>query len=131
MAEPLDDAVDREHRDIGVVVFQERKAGLGRADFGNGGGERARQHDAAGDRDLGIGMTGGNQVDQIVFQQQRRARQHRHRDVRLIGGERMHHDQRRLLRIGEHVGERAPHQRRRIVQQHDHRAFGGGEIVGR
>ena len=27
--------------------------------------------------------------------------------------------------------ERAPHQRRRIVQQHDHRAFGGGEIVGR
>ena len=56
--------------------------------------------------------------------------EHGDRDLRLVGGERMHHHARRLLRGGEHFGERAPHQRRGIVEQHDHRAFGGGEIVG-
>ena len=78
MAEALDDAVDREQRDIGVGIFQQREAGLRRADFGNGRGERARQQRAAGDRDLRVRMAGGDQVDQIVFEQQRRARQHRH-----------------------------------------------------
>lgn len=72
----------------------------------------------------------GDQVDEIIFQQQRRARQYRDCDLRLVGGERVHHHPRRLLRAREHFGERAPHQRRRIVEQHDHRAFGGGEIVG-
>jgi len=42
----------------------------------------------------------------------------------------VHHHARRLLRRGEHLSQRAAHQRRRIVEQHDHRAFGGGEIVG-
>ena len=38
---------------------------------------------------------------------------------------------RRLLADGKHLGERRAHQRRRIVEQHDHRAFGGGAVVGR
>ena len=131
MAEPLDDAVDRERRDIGVGIFQERETGLRGADFGDRRGQRARQHGAASDGRLCRRLRRGHQIDEIGFLQQRRQREDRHRDLRLIVGERMHHHQRRLLRCGEHVRQRAPHQRRRIVEQHDHRAFGGGEIVGR
>ena len=131
MAETFDDAVDGERRNIGVRILQKRKTRLRRADLGDGRGQRARQHGAAGDCHLRFRMTGGDQVDQIVFREQRRSRQNRQRDFRLIGGKRVHHDARRFLRGSEHLGERAPHQRRRIVEQHDHRAFGGGKIVGR
>ena len=41
----------------------------------------------------------------------------------------MHHGRRRVIAAGKHLGERAAHQRRRIVEQHDHGAFGGGAIV--
>ena len=118
-------------RDIGVGIFQKREAGLRQPDFGDGRGERARQHCAAGDGGLRRRLRGRHQVDEIGFLQQRRKREDRHRDFRLVVGERVHHHRRRLLRRGEHVRERAPHQRRRIVQQHDHRAFGGGDIVDR
>jgi hypothetical protein len=131
VAETRDNAVDGKQRDVGVGIFQERQAGLGRADFGDGGGERQRQHRPVGDLGLHVRLAGGDQVHEIVLQQQRRARQDRLRDVELVGGERMHHHARRLLRGGEHVGERSAHQRRGIVEQHDHRAFGGGAIVGR
>ena len=131
MAEAIDNAVDRKRGDVGVGIFQQLETSLRRSHFGDGRGERARQHGAAGDGGLRRRLRGGHQIDQIGFLQQRRQREDRHRDFRLIVGERVHHHQRRLLRGGEHVGERAPHQRRGIVQQHDHRAFGGGDIVGR
>ena len=131
MAEAVDDAIDGEGRDIGAGIFQECKTSRRAADFGNGRGERARQHRPAGDGGLRGRLRGGYQIDQIGFLQQRRKREDRHRDFRLIVGERVHHHQRRLLRRGEHVRQRAPHQRRRIVEQHDHRAFGGGDIVWR
>ena len=67
MAEALDDAVDGERRDIGVGIFQKRQTGLRRADFGDGRGERARQHGAAGDGRLRRRLTGGDQIDQIGF----------------------------------------------------------------
>ncbi len=131
MAEALDYAIDREQRDLGVGIFQEREAGFRAADFGDGRGQRARQHHAAGDRHLRLRVAGGDQVDQIVLQEKRRMREHGDGDLGLVAGQRMHHHARRLLRGGEDFGERAPHQRRRIVEQHDHRAFGGGQIVGR
>ena len=131
MAEAIDNTVDRERGDVGVRIFQKRETSLRRSDFGDGRGERARQHGAAGDRGLRRRLRGGHQIDQIGFLQQRRQREDRHRDLRLIVGERVHYHQRRVLRGGEYVRERTPHQRRRIVQQHDHRAFGGGDIVGR
>jgi hypothetical protein len=131
MTEALDNAVDRERRNRRVGILQQRQAGLGRTDFTNRGGERPRQQRAAGNGDLGRGLAGGDQVDQIVRLQQWRARQNRQRDIRLVGGQSMHDHQRRLLRGREYIGQRAAHQRRRIVEQHDHRAFGGGEIVGR
>ena len=52
MAEALDDAVDGERRDVGVGIFQKREAGLRASHFGDGSGERARQHGAAGDGGL-------------------------------------------------------------------------------
>ena len=111
MAEALDDAVDGERGDIGVGILQKRKTSLRCAHFGDGRGERARQYCAAGDGRLCRRLRRGHQVDKIGFLQQRRQREDRHRDLRLIVGERVHHDQRRLLRGGEDVRERAPHQR--------------------
>ncbi len=130
MAEALDHAVDRKQRNLRVGIFQQRKAGLRAADLGDGGGERARQERARRDRHLRFRMSGGDQVHEIVLQEQRRVGQQGNGDVRLIGGKCMHHHARRFLRASEHLGKRPPHQRRGIVKQHDHRAFGGGEIVG-
>ena len=36
---------------------------------------------------------------------------------------------RRIFGRREHIGERAAHQRRRIVEQHGHRAFGGETVA--
>ena len=130
MAEPLDDAVDGERRDVGVGVFQKREAGLRASHFGDRGGERARQHRTAGNGGLRRRLRGRHQVDQIGFLQHRRQREDRHSDFRLIVGQRADHHRRRVLRRSKHVGERTPHQRRGIVQQHDHRAFGGGDVIG-
>jgi len=52
-------------------------------------------------------------------------------NVRLVGRERMHDYRRRHLARGKHIRERLTNQRRRVVQQHDHRAFGGRAIIGR
>ena len=65
------------------------------------------------------------------FDEQRRQRQHRRGDARLIGGQRENDRRRRVGARGQHIGERAAHQRRRIVEQHQHGALGGTEIVGR
>ena len=130
MAEALDDAVDRSQGDVGVAVLEQREAGLRRRHFGDGGGDRGRQQHAIGDGELRRRPPGGDEVDEIVVADQRRAFEQRLRHLELVGGERPHHHRRRLLRRGEDLGHGLPHQRRRIVEQHDHRAFGGGEIVG-
>ena len=129
VAEALDHAVDREQRDLGVGILQHQQAGLGRADLGDGGRDRALQRRAARDRGLHGGPAGRDQVDQIGVDEQRRALDHRHRDLGLIGGARLDHGRRRLLARRQHMGERLAHQRRAVVEQHDHRAFGGATIV--
>ena len=88
------------------------------------------QRRAARDRCLHGGRAGRDQVDQIGVDEERRTLDHDDGDVRLIGGERLDDGGRRLLARGEHVGERLAHQRRGIVEQHDHGAFGGAAIVG-
>ena len=52
-------------------------------------------------------------------------------NVGLIVGQRVNDGGRRLLARGEHLGERLAHQRRGVVEQHDHGAFGGGPVVVR
>ena len=114
-----------------LVVLDQHQAGLGGADLGDGGGHRARQIGAARDRDLRLRPAGGDRVDQIGVHQQRRMLEHPARDLRLVGGEPEDHRRRRLLAERERPRQRLAHQRRRIVEQHDQRAFGGGAIVGR
>ncbi len=130
MAEPPDDALDRGERDVGVAVLEQGEAGLRRRHLGDGGGDRGGQQHATGDGELGRRPAGGDEIDEVVVADQRRALEQRLRHLELVGGERPHHHRRRLLRRGEDLGHGLPHQRRRVVEQHDHRAFGGGEIVG-
>jgi CheY-like chemotaxis protein len=84
MAMAFDDAVDRERRDVGTVVVQQRQAGFRRADFGDRGRDRTRQGRTARDRGLDRRSAGCHRVDQIGIDEQRRQRQHGRRDVRLV-----------------------------------------------
>ena len=131
MTEALDDAVGRQWGQVGTVIFNEHQAGFCGADFGDCGGDRARQRRAARDRSLDRRTAGRHRIDQIGIDEQRRQRQHRRGDARLVGGKRENDRRRRIGARGERVGERAAHQRRRIVEQHQHGALGGAEVVGR
>ena len=77
------------------------------------------------------GRPGGDRIDQIGVHQQRRMLEHPARDLRLVGGEPEDHRRRRLVAERQRPRQRLAHQRRRIVEQHDQRAFGRGAIVGR
>ena len=52
VAKAFDHAIDRERRDLSLGVFREHEADFRRADFGDGGRDRARQAGAARDRRL-------------------------------------------------------------------------------
>ena len=132
MAETLDNAVERERRDVGVGIFQKREASFAPQPTSaiaaaTERGSRTRPAIAACDS----GMAGGDQVDQIVVAQQRRMRSI---GIAISGWSAASAC---TTTCGAFCAEantsrqRAPHQWRRIVEQHDHRAFGGGEIVGR
>ena len=58
----------REPCDISLAIFQKCKTGFGGADLRDGGGKRTRQAQPAGNRDLHVGMAGGDQIHQIIFQ---------------------------------------------------------------
>ena len=128
MAEAVDDPVERELHRLGVLVLKQHEAGFGGANLGDGGGHRTRQARAGGNRHLTLRLAGGDRLHQIGIEQQRRALQNRRGHIGLIAGKRMNHGRRRILAAGEHLGHRATNQRRRIVEQHDHGAFGGSAI---
>ena len=50
-------------------------------------------------------------------------------DIRSIRRERVNDSRRRPLAPRQGLRKRAAHQRRKIIEQHDHGAFGGGAIV--
>ena len=112
-------------------ILDQDEAGLGHADFGDGGGDRRGSGDRFAIASLHRRTAGRDRIDQVGIDQQRRMLEHAGRDVRLIGGERENDGRRRVLAEGQRPRERGAHQRRRIVEQHDQRAFGGGAIVGR
>ena len=116
--------------DLGAVVLDQHQAGLGGADLGDGGGDRARQIGAARDRGLRLRPAGRDRIDQVGIDQQRRMLEHPARDLRLVGGEPEDHRRRRVLAERQRPRQRFAHQRRRIVEQHDQRAFGGGAVIG-
>jgi hypothetical protein len=125
------DAVERKRRDLGAVVLGQDQAGLGGSDFGDGGRDHARERAAAGDRGLDARMARADVVDQIGIEQQRRVFEHDRGDIRLVRAKRKNHRRRRLRAGTEHLGHGLAHQGRRIVEQHDERAFGGDAVVGR
>ena len=76
MAVALDDPVERERHDLGVPVLQEDQTGLGAADLGDRGRDRARQQCAHGDRGLPHGFAARDRFDQVSVEQKRRTVQH-------------------------------------------------------
>ena len=72
MAVAFDDTIDRERRNVGIVVLEQRQAGFLGADFGDRGGDRTRQRGAARDRGLHRRRTGRHGIDQIGIDEQRR-----------------------------------------------------------
>ena len=131
MAVARDDAIERERNDLGAVVLDQHQAGFGGADLGDRGRDRARQVGAARDRGLRLRPAHGDRIDQVGVHQERRMLEHPARNLRLIGGEPENHRRRRLVAECQRPRQRLAHQRRRIVEQHDERAFGRGAIIGR
>ncbi len=127
----VDDAIERERCDLGLWIFDQHQAGLRHADFGDRRRHRARQRGTVGDRGLSLRPAGGYGVHEIGVDQQGRMLEHPAGDFRLIGGKPHDHRGRRKLAEGERPRQRLAHHRRRIVEQHDERALGGGAIVGR
>jgi hypothetical protein len=130
MAVAINHAVDRERRKVGRCILDQDEAGMRGADLRNRGGNRARQVEPPGDRGLHIARPDRHEIDEISVDEERRVKQHRSRDLGLVVCKRQHDGGRRVLTRGERLRERAAHQRRRIVEQHEHRAFGGGAVVG-
>jgi hypothetical protein len=113
MTVALSDAIDGKRGDVGIGIFDQFQASLGGTDF----------------RDLA--MTGSGHINEIGIDEVRRTLQDRHRDKGLIGGKPMHHGGRRSLTLCQSLRQGAAHQRRRIVEQHEHGAFCGGAVIQR
>jgi hypothetical protein len=127
-SEPGDQAIERGRRERGVRILQRDEAGFDRAGLGDRGGDRALQRSARGHRSLQIAAARGDDVDELGIDQQRRARQHQGSGLGVIGSEGMDDGVRRIGAPRQRLGERPPHQRRGIVEQHDHGALGGGPV---
>jgi hypothetical protein len=74
-------------------------------------------------------IAGGDGIDQIGVEEERRALQQWRSHIGLIAGECMHDGRGRFLARREHRGQSLANQWRRIVEQHDHGAFGGGPVA--
>ena len=71
MAVTFDDAVPGKRRQFGIGVFDQFERCGRRADFGNRGGDRGRQIDAAGDGALHVAVAGRDDVDEVGIDQKR------------------------------------------------------------
>ena len=131
MPKSFDHPVDRDRRHLGVAVFRKHKACLCRADFCDRSCDRARQACAGRDRRLHGAVSRRYRIDQIGVDEKRRQRQDRRSDLRLIGCQRQHDGGRRTGACRQRVGQCPPHHGRGVVEQHQHRAFGGRGIVRR
>ena len=84
-----------------------------------------------GDRGLRIRIARPDGVDEIGIEQQRRMLQHQRGDVGLIGDQRVDHGMRRFRLAHSASASARRTSGERIVEQHDHRAFGGDAVVVR
>jgi hypothetical protein len=76
-------------------------------------------------------VCGDDGVDKLGFHEERRSGVDNRRDLRLVGGKRHDDGRRRDRACRQSFGERLAHQRRTIVEQHQHDALDRGKIVGR
>ena len=116
-------------RDVGVRILDQDQAGFRRTNFRNGSSNRAWDIRAPRDGGLRVGVAVRDDLNKIGVDEQHRVLKYEGCDFRLVAGERVDNRWRRIGAVGETVGERVTHQRRRIVEQHQHRAFGGGAVV--
>ena len=132
MAEALHDAVERERRDVAASDFRSGSDRLRREPTSAIAAATARwQPGRPRDRGLHCRTRRPTQSTRSESSSSGERARHDRGDIRLIGRQRMHDGRRRILARRECLRERDAHQRRRIVEQHDHRAFGGGAIVRR
>ena len=129
MAVALDDAIPGKRREFGIGIFDQLERRRGAADFGDRRADRGRQIDAAGDGALHLAIAGRDDVDEIGVDQKRRMFEHRKRHRRPDRATAPARWRRAHRAAREHFGHGLAHQRRRIVEQHQQRAFGGGAIV--
>ncbi len=129
MAVALHDPVQRERRQrrIGVLDQLERRGRM--ADLGDGGADRRRQAGPARDGALRVGIAGGDNVDEVGIDQQRRMFEDRQSDRGLVDRQRLHDGRRRIGAACEHLCHGLANERRAVVQQHQQRALGGGAVV--
>jgi hypothetical protein len=130
-AKTFENAIDRELGSLGIAILRQYQTSLGRADLGQGSRGRALQSRTARDGYLDVFISCGDSVDQIGIDKERRKRQHGRGDLRLVGGERQHHGWRRARARRQHVGKRPAYERRRVVEQYQHSAFGRCGVVRR
>src|SRR6187200_2397753 len=90
MAMPFDNAVPGKWSKLGVGVFDQFERRRRRTYFGNRGGNRRRQIDAAGDRTLHVAGAGRDDIDEVGVDQKRRIFEYRQRDRWLVGRKRPH-----------------------------------------
>ena len=117
------DAVKREWSDLRGRILGQDEARFRRADLGDGGRYRPRQRVAIGDSALRLHLAGGNRIDEISVEQERRMLEHPRGHLRLVGGEAENDCRGRLLTESQRPCQLGAHHRRGIVEEHDQRAF--------
>jgi hypothetical protein len=131
VAEAFDDPVDGERRDIGAWVFQQYETRVSFTNLGHGcGTPRVNRHRfataiCASARPVAIRSTRSSSRSSGENSSTGRA------TSGWSAAKAMHNDLRGLFARCKDFRKRAANQRRWVVQQHDHRAFRGSEIVGR
>ena len=71
MAEPFDDAIDRQRREIGIAAFDQHQAGFCRTHFSDRRSDRTRQSGPARDCGLHGWRSGRDSVDQVGIDKER------------------------------------------------------------
>jgi hypothetical protein len=108
--------------------FSMATTGFGAANFGDRSRNRAPQRRTRRNNRLKRAVAGCHEVDELGVDEQRRTRQHHRGDIALVERQRMNDRVGRIRAGGKRLGNRAPDQRRGVIQQGDHGVFGGVAI---
>ncbi len=130
VAKAFGDAPEADASDGSGRIAEQRQAGAALADFGQRRRDGTRHRLAAGNGRLQRRRSGTGDVDQFGIDEQRRLRQNRRGDLRLIDRQRYDDVVRRPRARAQHFGKRPTHLRRRIVEQNGERCLNGDGDLG-